>query len=117
MLSDKFGGGLIPIFDGMKNRSAILTPSLNDFTYRDPGFSLVDNVGLVGIKTADGSNFADGLNGNARAFNGKMKVGFVVSVKDTGLDADVLNLYNIKLDNKGNEVTEDVTSVTSLPLL
>lgn len=110
VLSDKFGGGLIQIFDGMKNRSAILTPSLNDFTYRDPGVSLVDNVGLVGIKTADGSNFADGLNGNARAFNGKMKVGFVVSAKATGLDANVLNLYNIKLYNKGKEVTGDVTT-------
>ena len=110
VLSDKFGGGLIQIFDGMKNRSAILTPSLNDFTYRDPGVSLVDNVGLVGIKTADGSNFADGLNGNARAFNGKMKVGFVVSAKATGLDANVLNLYNIKLYDKGKEVTEGVTT-------
>lgn len=110
VLSDKFGGGLIQIFDGMKNRSAILTPSLNDFTYRDPGVSLVDNVGLVGIKTADGSNFADGLNGNTRAFNGKMKVGFVVSAKATGLDANVLNLYNIKLYNNGKEVTGDVTT-------
>ena len=110
VLSDKLGGGLIQIFDGMMNRSAILTPSLNDFTYRDPGVSLVDNVGLVGIKTADGSNYADGLNGNARAFNGKMKVGFVVSAKATGLDANVLNLYNIKLYNKGKEVTGDVTT-------
>ena len=110
VLSDKFGGGLIQIFDGMKNRSAVLTPSLNDFTYRQPGVELATNTALVGIKTADGSNFADGLNGNARAFNGKMKVGFVVSAKATGLDANVLNLYNIKLYNKGKEVTGDVTT-------
>ena len=110
VLSDKFGGGLLQIFDGMKNRSAILTTSLNDFTYRQPGVELAANTGLVGIKTADGSNFADGLNGNARALNGKMKVGFVVSAKATGLDANVLKLYNIKLYNKGNEVTGDVTT-------
>lgn len=110
VLSDKFGSGLIQISDRMMNRSAILTTSLNDFAYRQPGVSLAANTGLVGIKTADGSNFADGLNGNARAFNGKMKVGFVVSVKATGLDADVLNLYNIKLYNKGKEVTGDVTT-------
>ena len=110
VLSDKFGGGLIQIFEGMKNRSAILTTSLNDFAYRQPGVSLAANTGLVGIKTADGSNFADGLNGNTRAFNGKMKVGFVVSAKATGLDANVLKLYNIKLYNKGNEVTGDVTT-------
>ena len=110
VLSDKLGGGLIQIFDKMMNRSAILTTSLNDFTYREPGVSLAANTGLVGIKTADGSNFADGLNGNARAFNGKMKVGFVVSAKATGLDANVLKLYNIKLYNKGKEVTGDVTT-------
>ena len=110
VLSDKFGGGLIQIFDRMMNCSAILTTSLNDFAYREPGVEVAANKGLVGIKTADGSNFADGLNGNARAFNGKMKVGFVVSAKATGLDANVLNLYNIKLYNKGKEVTGDVTT-------
>ena len=110
VLSNKFGGGLIQIFDKMMNRSAILTTSLNDFSYRKPNVSLAANTGLVGIKTADGSNFADGLNGNTRAFNGKMKVGFVVSAKATGLDANVLKLYNIKLYNKGNEVTGDVTT-------
>ena len=110
VLSDKFGGGLLQIFDGMKNRSAMLTTSLNDFTYRQPGIELAANKGLVGIKTADGSNFANGLNGNARAFNGKMKVGFVVSAKATGLDANVLKLYNIKLYNKGKEVTGDITT-------
>ena len=110
MLSDKFGGGLIQIFDRMMNRSAILTTSLNDFTYREPGVSLAANTGLVGVKTADGSNFANGLNGNARAFNGKMKVGFVVSAKATGLDANVLKLYNIKLYNKGKEVSGGVTT-------
>lgn len=109
-LSDKFGGGLIQIFDKMMNCSAILTTSLNDFAYREPGVEVAANTGLVGIKTADGSNFADGLHGNARAFNGKMKVGFVVSAKATGLDANVLKLYNIKLYNKGNEVTEAVTT-------
>ena len=110
VLSDKLGGGLIQIFDKMMNRSAILTTSLNDFAYRQPGVELAANKGLVGIKTADGSNFADGLNGNTRAFNGKMKVGFVVSTKATGLDANVLKLYNIKLYNKGKEVSGGVTT-------
>lgn len=110
VLSDKLGGGLIQIFDKMINCSAILTTSLNDFAYRQPGVEVAANKGLVGIKTADGSNFADGLNGNARAFNGKMKVGFVVSAKATGLDANVLKLYNIKLYNNGKEVTGDVTT-------
>lgn len=110
VLSDKVGGGLLQIFDGMTNRPAVLTTSLNDFTYRQPGVELAANTGLVGIKTADGSNFADGLNGNARAFNGKMKVGFVVSAKATGLGANVLKLYNIKLYNNGKEVAGGITT-------
>lgn len=110
VMSNKIGGGLLQIFDRMENKSAVLTTSLNDFTYRQPGVELAANNVLVGIKTADGSNFADGLNGNTRAFNGKMKVGFVVSAKATGLDANVLKLYNIKLYNKGKEVTGDITT-------
>lgn len=102
-LSDKFGGGLIQIFSGMMNRSAILTPSLNDFTYRQPGVELADNQGLVGIKSVGGANIAEGL-------NGKLKAGFVVTSKTTGLDADVLKLYNIKLYNNGQEVTGAVTT-------
>ena len=39
-----------------------------------------------------------------------MKVGFVVSAKATGLDANVLKLYNIKLYNKGKEVNGDITT-------
>ncbi len=50
VLSDKFGGGLIQIFEGMKNHSAILTTSLNDFTYRQPGVEVADAIsaGLIG---------------------------------------------------------------------
>ena len=102
-LSDKFGGGLIQIFSEMKNRSAILTPTLNDYTYRQPGIDLVANQGLVGIKSVGGANIAEGL-------NGKLKAGFVVTSKTTGLDADVLKLYNIKLYNNGQEVAGAVTT-------
>ena len=102
-LSDKFGGGLIQIFSGMKNRTAILTPTLNDYTYRQPGIDLAANQGLVGIKSVGGANIAEGL-------NGKLKAGFVVTSKTTGLDADVLKFYNIKLYNNGQEVTGAVTT-------
>ena len=102
-LSDKFGGGLIQIFSEMKNRSAILTPTLNDYTYRQPGIDLAANQGLVGIKSVGGANIAEGL-------NGKLKAGFVVTSKTTGLDADVLKFYNIKLYNNGQEVTGAVTT-------
>ena len=111
VLSDKSGGGLLTIFNGMKNESAILTPTLNDYAYREPGVQLIENHGLIGIKTADGSSFSEGLAGPARAaFNGKMKAGFVVSAKATGLGADVFKFYNVKLFYKGKEIEGKVTT-------
>ena len=102
-LSDNNGFSAVQIADGMDNRSAILTPTLNDFVYSKPGLSLINNKGLVGIKTVDGSLLSNG-------FNGKMEVGFVVTTKATGLSADVLNLYNIKLYCNGQKVTEKITT-------
>lgn len=111
VLSDKSGGGLLTIFNGMKNESAILTPTLNDYAYREPGVQLIENHGLIGIKTADGSSFSEGLAGSARAaFNGKMKAGFVVSAKATGLGADVFKFYNVKLFYKGKKIEGEVTT-------
>ena len=111
VLSDKSGGGVLTIFNGMKNESAILTPTLNDYAYREPGVQLIENHGLIGIKTADGSSFSEGLAGSARAaFNGKMKAGFVVSAKATGLGADVFKFYNVKLFYKGKKIEGEVTT-------
>lgn len=111
VLSDKSGGGVLTIFNDMQNESAILTPTLNDYAYREPGVQLIENHGLIGIKTADGSSFSEGLAGPARAaFNGKMKAGFVVSAKATGLGADVFKFYNVKLFYKGKEIEGKVTT-------
>lgn len=103
-LSDKFGGGLLSILgENIKNRNAILTSSLSDFTYRFPNLELATNTGIVGVKSVDGSCLAKDIK-NAR------KVGFVVSSKATGLVADVLKLYNIQLFNKGKKVYEEATT-------
>lgn len=102
-LSDKFGGGLLQVADGVKNRAAILTSTLNDFAKRVPGIALAENSGIVGIKSADGIKLSNG-------FTGDMKAGFVVSSKSTGLSASVLSLYNIKLFNEGKEVEAKVTT-------
>lgn len=103
-LSDKFGGGLLSILgENIKNRNAILTSSLSDFTYRIPNIELATNTGIVGVKSVDGSCLAKDIK-NAR------KVGFVVSSKATGLVADVLKLYNIQLFNKGEKVYEEATT-------
>lgn len=104
-LSDKFGGGLLSIIaKDVKNASAVLTSALSDFTYRIPNIALAKNSGIVGIKSVDGSNLAKSVNGK------KMRAGFVVSTKTSGLKADVLNLYNIKLFKNGEEVMHSATT-------
>lgn len=98
-LSDKLGGGLIQIMSGVKNRRALLTPTLRDFAYTQAGLSVVNDNAIVGVKTKDGSNMADG-------YNGKIKAGFVVALKNTALSADVLNTFNVRI-YKGGKLIED----------
>lgn len=104
-LSDKKGGSLIQIFGDTQNANAILTPTLTDFAYTNPGVEIATNMGIVGVKSVDGSNLAKNV-----ATDHKMKVGFVVSSTATGLSAKALELYNIQLLKNGNKVYGDATT-------
>lgn len=104
-LSDNKGGSLIQIFGDTQNANAILTSDLTDFAYTNPGVEIATNMGIVGVKSVDGSNLAKNV-----ATDHAMKVGFVVSSKATGLTADALKLYNIQLLKKGNKVYGDATT-------
>lgn len=104
-LSDNKGGSLIQIFGGTENANKILTSDLTDFAYTNPGVEIATNMGIVGVKSVDGSNLAKNV-----ATDHAMKVGFVVSSKATGLTADALKLYNIQLLKKGNKVYGDATT-------
>lgn len=104
-LSDNKGGSLIQIFGDTQNANAILTSDLTDFAYTNQGVEIATNMGIVGVKSVDGSNLAKNV-----ATDHAMKVGFVVSSKATGLTADALKLYNIQLLKKGNKVYGDATT-------
>lgn len=104
-LSDKKGGSLIQIFGDTQNANAILTSDLTDFAYTNPGVEIATNMGIVGVKSVDGSNLAKNV-----ATDHAMKVGFVVSSKATGLSADALKLYNIQLLKNGKKVYGDATT-------
>lgn len=105
VLSDNKGGSLIQIFGDTQNANAILTSDLTDFAYTNSGVEIATNMGIVGVKSVDGSNLAKNV-----ATDHAMKVGFVVSSKATGLTADALKLYNIQLLKKGNKVYGDATT-------
>lgn len=104
-LSDNKGGSLIQIFGDTQNANAILTPTLTDFAYTNPGVEIATNMGIIGVKSVDGSNLAKNV-----ATDHAMKVGFVVSSTATGLTADALKLYNIQLLKNGNKVYGDATT-------
>lgn len=104
-LSDKKGGSLIQIFGGTENANAILTSDLTDFVSTKPGVAIATNMGIIGVKSVDGSNLAKNV-----ATDHKMKVGFVVSSTATGLSAKALELYNIQLLKNGNKVYGDATT-------
>ena len=104
-LSDNKGGSLIQIFGDTQNANAILTPTLTDFAYTNPGVKIATNTGIIGVKSVDGSNLAKNV-----ATDHAMKVGFVVSSTATGLSADALKLYNIQLLKNGNKVEGGVTT-------
>lgn len=101
--SDKVGAGLLHIFAGLKDASNILSSKLNAFAYRAAGVGLAENTAIVGVKSVDGSNLAKDI-------KNKMNVGFVVSSNGTGLKADVLKLYNIRLYKNGNLVDKAVAT-------
>ena len=105
ILSDNKGGSLIQIFGGTENANAILTSDLTDFAYTNPGVEIATNMGIVGVKSVDGSNLAKNV-----ATDHKMKVGFVVSSTATGLSAKALELYNIQLLKNGKKVYGDATT-------
>lgn len=104
-LSDKKGGSLIQIFGDTQNANAILTSDLTDFVSTKPGVEIATNMGIIGVKSVDGSNLAKNV-----ATDHKMKVGFVVSSTATGLSANALKLYNIQLLKNGNNVYGDATT-------
>lgn len=105
VLSDNKGGSLIQIFGGTENANAILTSDLTDFVSTKPGVEIATNMGIIGVKSVDGSNLAKNV-----TTDHAMKVGFVVSSTATGLTADALKLYNIQLLKKGNKVYGDATT-------
>ena len=104
-LSGNNGGALLQLFGGIENASNVLNSSLNDYASVKAGVSLVENTGIIGIKSVDKS----ALNKNIDKTH-KMQAGFVVTFNSTVLDLKALNLYNIQLYKDGKKVTGGVAT-------
>lgn len=104
-LSGNNGGALLQIFGGIENASNVLNSSLNDYASVKAGVSLVENTGIIGIKSVDKS----ALNKNIDKTH-KMQAGFVITFNSTVLDLKALNLYNIQLYKDGKNVAGGVAT-------
>lgn len=105
-LSDGEGFTLVNIFGGTNSARNILNPNLNVFAKTIPGIKLVTGQAIIGVKTTDKSHLA----GNIDWRNHKLKAGFVVSLKATGLDLDILKFFTVELRKEGKKVDSYVTS-------
>lgn len=98
-------GSLLNI-SSLKNSSNVLDGDLNNYLEYVSGVSVVDNMGIIGIKTVDGSSFNDRFS----EIKGDKRVGFIVENTSTFLDAKVLEFFQIRLYKNGVRV-EDVPLV------
>ena len=107
VLSGNDGGALLKIFGSTEESNKILSSDLNSCAAVQPGVTLLGLKDIVGIKTADHSHIV----GNVFDYKKhKMKAGFVVSSKVTGLNLDVLKFFTIELRKNGVKVINAPTS-------
>lgn len=103
----ELGGGTsagINLLTFVKNSSNIISSKLNSYASYFGGVTIGDAY-ICGVKKKNGKIFDET---NARQ-SGKRQVGFVVTTK-TALNADVLEMFNVRLYNNGEEVEGGITS-------
>lgn len=103
----ELGGGTsagINLLSFVKNSSNIISSKLNSYASYFGGVTIGDAY-ICGVKKKNGKIFDET---NARQ-NGERQVGFVVTTK-TALQANVLNMFNVRLYNNGEEVKGGIVS-------
>lgn len=103
----ELGGGTsagISLLSFVKNSSNIISSKLNSYASFFGGVTIGDAY-ICGVKKKNGKIFDET---NARQ-SGERQVGFVVTTK-TALQANVLNMFNVRLYNNGEEVKGGIVS-------
>ena len=103
----ELGGGTsagINLLTFVKNSSNIISSKLNSYASFFGGVTIGDAY-ICGVKKKNGKIFDET---NARQ-SGERQVGFVVTTK-TALQANVLNMFNVRLYNNGEEVKGGMVS-------
>ena len=99
----ELGGGTsagINLLSFVRNSNNIISSNLNSYASYFGGITIADAY-ICGVKKKDGK-ISDGT-------SGERQVGFVVTTK-TALQANVLNMFNVRLYNNGEEVKGGIVS-------
>ena len=97
----ELGGGTsagINLLSFVRNSNNIISSNLNSYASYFGGITIAD-ASICGVKKKDGK-ISDGT-------SGERQVGFVVTTK-TALNADVLNMFNVRLYNHNGKEEEEV---------
>lgn len=100
----ELGGGTsagINLLSFVKNSNNIISSDLNSYASYFGGITIADAY-ICGVKKKDGKKISDGT-------SGERQVGFVVTTK-TALNANVLDMFNVRLYNNGEKVEGGIVS-------
>lgn len=95
----------IDILSIVKNSANIISSKLSSYATYFGGVSIGESY-LCSVKKKEGKIF----DGTAARQSGERQVGFVVTAKGTGIDANVLKMMNVRIYNEGKPVAADVTT-------
>lgn len=95
----------IDLLSNLSNANALVTPSIRDYAYYTGGVQLLRDANIIGVKAKNGL-ISDGTK--------TVKAGFVISGGNNVLNANLLDVLNIRLYNNGEVVESGIIKDNSV---
>lgn len=87
-------GNLLTVAGAMQGTGALVTPTLHDYAYRNPGVKLIGDDALVGVRRIDGESMSKAE--DVPFSDNPKRVGFIVSSGTQVIDAQLLDFFNLR---------------------
>lgn len=96
----------ISLLSNLSNANALVTPSIRDYAYYTGGVQLLRDANIIGVKAKNDGLISDGTK--------TVKAGFVISGGNNVLNANLLDVLNIRLYNNGEVVESGIIKDNSV---
>lgn len=96
----------IDLLSNLSNANALVTPSIRDYAYYTGGVQLLRDANIIGVKAKNDGLISDGKEA--------VKAGFVISGGNNVLNANLLDVLNIRLYNNGEVVESGIIKDNSV---